>query len=54
MSDIANAKRKLPLPALMDQLGLGAHAKKSGLLRPNRKLRHLLFPIAELDRFLRE
>ena len=24
-----------------------------GLLRPNRALRHLLFPIAELDRFLR-
>ena len=25
-----------------------------GLLRPNRALRHLLFPIAELDRFLRD
>jgi hypothetical protein len=25
-----------------------------GLLRPNRTLRHLLFPITELDRFLRE
>ena len=25
-----------------------------GLLRPNRSLRHLLFPIAELDRFLNE
>lgn len=24
------------------------------LLRPNRATRHLLFPIAELDRFLRE
>jgi len=25
-----------------------------GLLRPNRSMRHLLFPIAELDRFLRD
>jgi hypothetical protein len=25
-----------------------------GLIRPNRSLRHLLFPISELDRFLRE
>jgi Helix-turn-helix domain len=25
-----------------------------GLIRPNRSLRHLLFPITELDRFLRE
>ena len=25
---------------------------KRGLLRPNRCLRHLLFPISELDRFL--
>jgi helix-turn-helix protein len=25
-----------------------------GLLKPNRSLRHLLFPIAELDRFLRD
>jgi hypothetical protein len=25
---------------------------KRGLLKPNRKLRHLLFPVAELDRFL--
>ena len=25
-----------------------------GLLKPNRCLRHLLFPISELDRFLRE
>jgi hypothetical protein len=27
---------------------------RRGLLRPNRSMRHLLFPIAELDRFLRE
>jgi hypothetical protein len=25
-----------------------------GLLRPNRSLRHLLIPVAELDRFLTE
>lgn len=25
-----------------------------GLLKPNRSLRHLIFPIAELDRFLCE
>jgi excisionase family DNA binding protein len=25
-----------------------------GLLKPNRATRHLLFPVAELDRFLRE
>jgi Helix-turn-helix domain len=25
-----------------------------GLIKPNRSLRHLLFPIAELDRYLRE
>jgi excisionase family DNA binding protein len=25
-----------------------------GLLKPNRSLRHLLFPIAELERFLRD
>jgi hypothetical protein len=25
-----------------------------GLLKPNRSLRHLLFPVAELDRFLRD
>jgi len=25
-----------------------------GLLRPNRALRHLIFSVAELDRFLRE
>jgi excisionase family DNA binding protein len=25
-----------------------------GLLRPNRATRHLLFPVAELDRFLNE
>jgi hypothetical protein len=24
------------------------------LLRPNRSLRHLIFPVAELDRFLRQ
>jgi hypothetical protein len=27
---------------------------KRGLLRPNRALRHILIPIAELDRFLAE
>ena len=27
---------------------------KRGLLRPNRATRHLLFPVSELDRFLRE
>jgi hypothetical protein len=27
---------------------------KRGLLRPNRSTRHLLFPIPELDRFLRD
>ena len=27
---------------------------KRGLLRPNRATRHLLFPVAELERFLRE
>lgn len=31
MSDIAEAKRKLPLPALLHQLGLGKHAKRSAL-----------------------
>jgi len=30
MNDVDDAKRKLPLPKLMDQLGLGEHAKKSG------------------------
>jgi hypothetical protein len=25
-----------------------------GLIRPNRALRHLLFPVSELDRFLRD
>jgi len=27
---------------------------KRGLLSPNRSTRHLLFPVSELDRFLRE
>lgn len=27
---------------------------KRGLLRPNRATRHLLFPLVELDRFLRD
>lgn len=27
---------------------------KRGLLKPNRATRHLLFPLSELDRFLRE
>jgi hypothetical protein len=27
---------------------------KRGLLRPNRATRHLLFPLVELERFLRE
>jgi hypothetical protein len=27
---------------------------KRGLLKPNRSTRHLLFPVIELDRFLRE
>jgi hypothetical protein len=27
---------------------------KRGLIRPNRYTRHLLFPVAELDRFLRD
>ena len=27
---------------------------KRGLLRPNRSTRHLLFTVAELDRFLRD
>jgi hypothetical protein len=27
---------------------------KRGLLRPNKSTRHLIFPIAELDRFLRD
>jgi len=27
---------------------------KRGLIKPNRALRHLLFPISELDRFLAE
>jgi excisionase family DNA binding protein len=26
---------------------------KRGLIKPNRSLRHLLIPVAELDRFLR-
>jgi CHC2-type zinc finger protein len=30
MSDIDAAKRKLPLPTLMDRLGLGKHTRKSG------------------------
>jgi hypothetical protein len=30
-SDIAEAKRRLPLPALMHRVGLGAHAKKRAL-----------------------
>src|SRR5947209_15770752 len=29
MSDIDNAKKHLPLPALMHRLGVGEHAKKS-------------------------
>src|SRR5262245_39548275 len=29
MSNIAEAKRKLPLPALLHRFGLGKHAKKS-------------------------
>src|SRR5437899_44300 len=28
-TDIREAKQRLPLPALMDRLGLGEHAKKS-------------------------
>ena len=27
---------------------------KRGLLKPNRSTRHLIFPIAELERFLRD
>jgi hypothetical protein len=27
---------------------------RRGLLRPNRSTRHLLFPVSELDRFLRD
>jgi hypothetical protein len=27
---------------------------KRGLLRPNRSTRHLIFPVAELERFLRD
>jgi Helix-turn-helix domain len=27
---------------------------KRGLLRPNRSTRHLLFPVSELDRFLKD
>ncbi len=27
---------------------------KRGLIRPNRSTRHLIFPISELDRFLRD
>ena len=27
---------------------------KRGLLKPNRSTRHLLFPVAELDRFLKD
>jgi excisionase family DNA binding protein len=27
---------------------------KRGLLKPNRATRHLLFPLSELDRFLRD
>ena len=27
---------------------------KRGLLKPNRATRHLLFPVAELERFLRD
>ena len=29
--DLAEPKRRLPLPALLDRLGLGAHVKKSAL-----------------------
>jgi DNA primase len=29
IDDLAEAKRRLPLPALLHQLGLGDHAKKS-------------------------
>jgi DNA primase len=29
--DLAEAKRRLPLPTLLDRLGLGVHAKKSAL-----------------------
>ena len=57
-----------PLPAIVGALKLrqackylgGIHpatlrrAIERGLIRPNRKLRHLLFPVDELNRFLEE
>jgi hypothetical protein len=42
----------LSVPTMHRLIARGLIAR--GLLRPNRSLRHLLFPKSELDRFLRE
>ena len=48
MSDIVEAKRKLPLPLLMQQLGLGEHAKKSA-----RAVRSMMINIIPFPSFRR-
>jgi hypothetical protein len=48
MSDIREAKRKLPLPALLYQLGLGEHAKKSARC-PFHEDQHNSFSIWQRD-----
>jgi len=55
----ANARGALKLRAACEYLGgLSVPTMfrliERGLLKPNRALRHLVFPIAELDRFLRD
>ncbi|HEU5247172.1 MAG TPA: helix-turn-helix domain-containing protein [Candidatus Udaeobacter sp.] len=56
--------KPLPTPAALKVKPAAAYLSVSkptiyrlverGLLRPNRATRHLLFPISELERFLRE
>src|SRR5437764_562304 len=47
-SEVSEAKRNLPLPALMNQLGLGEHAKKSARC-PFHDDRHNSFSVWQKD-----
>jgi len=58
-SNVVQSRGALKLKAACEYLGgLSVPTMfrliERGLIRPNRSLRHLLFPIAELDRFLRD
>ena len=59
MSNMQSSIGAMKIPAAAKYLGGVSHITvrrliKRGLIKPSRALRHVLIPISELDRFLRQ